>query len=71
VAGEKPVAWTKVWLVVGALTLPGILLAGVALVMGALGFETGGWFVLGGFLFVVGALIAAVLIHQATRASEA
>lgn len=71
VAGEKPVAWTKVWFAVGALVLPGILLAGVAWVMGALGFATGGWFVLGGFLFVVGAIIAIVLIQQATRASEA
>ena len=71
VAGEKPVAWTKVWFAAGALVLPGILLASVAWVMGALRFETGGWFVLGALLFVIGAVIAAVLLHQAARASEA
>lgn len=71
VAGEKPVAWTKVWLVVGALVLPGILLAGAALFMGMLHIETGGWFVMGALLFVIGAVIAAVLLNQAARATEA
>jgi DNA-directed RNA polymerase subunit RPC12/RpoP len=71
VAGEKPVAWTKVWLIVGALVLPGIVGAGVALVLGVMHYPTGGWFVLGGFLFVVGAILAVILIQQATRAAEA
>jgi DNA-directed RNA polymerase subunit RPC12/RpoP len=71
VAGDKPVAWTKVWLVVGALVLPGIVVAGIALVLGMMRYATGGWFVLGGFLFAVGAIIAIVLIQQATRAGEA
>lgn len=71
VAGDKPVAWTKVWLVVGALILPGILLAAIAFILSALNFETGGWFVMGGLLFVVGAVVAVILIQQAMRASEA
>ncbi len=71
VAGEKPVAWSKVWLAVGALTLPGVLVAGAALVLGALRLPTGGWFVLGLLLFVGGAALAAILIHQAMRAQEA
>lgn len=71
VAGEKPVAWLKVWLAVGALTLPGILLASAAALLGALRFQTGGWFVLGLILFVVGAALAAALLHRATRAQDA
>ncbi len=71
VAGYKPVAWTKIWFVVGALVLPGILLAAIALTLSALRFQTGGWFVMGGFLFVIGAIISAVLIQQAMRAGDA
>lgn len=71
VAGDKPVAWSKVWLIVGALVLPGVLLAALALVLGMVHFKTGGLFLLGGITFVVGAIIAVILIQQAQRGSEA
>lgn len=71
VAGDKPVAWSKVWLIVSALVLPGVLLAALALVLGMLQFDSGGLFVLGGIAFVVGVIIAVVLIQQAQRGNEA
>ncbi|MBI4670072.1 MAG: TFIIB-type zinc ribbon-containing protein [Chloroflexi bacterium] len=71
VAGDKPVAWTKVWAIVGALVLPGVLLAGLALAFGMLRYQSGGLFLLGGVVFVVGAIVAVVLLQQAQRGGEA
>ncbi len=40
VAGQRPVDWTRVWLVIGALFLPGLLLGFVALITLILGLGT-------------------------------
>lgn len=68
VAGEKPIDWRKVWLVVAALAAPGVLLAGAGLVLAQSG---GGWlFFVGAFIFVLGALVAVYLLQQVTRAGS-
>jgi len=69
VAGQKPVAWLKIWLVIAAALSPGACLgllgllltpaAGIGVVGLALGF----------ILFVVG-LIGAIFLFQKARASE-
>ena len=46
VAGQKPVAWWKVWLAIAALLLPGLGVGLVGLVMllaGGLGLSFSGW----------------------------
>lgn len=69
VAGDKPVAWNKVWLIAAALTAPGLLLAGLGLLLAARGFAP--IFFIGGFLFIVGAILAIILIQKAMDAGEA
>lgn len=66
VAGDKPIDWQKVLLVVAALVTPGVLIAGAGV---ALAQSDLGWlFLVGGFIFVIGALVAAYLLQQVTRA---
>jgi DNA-directed RNA polymerase subunit RPC12/RpoP len=70
VAGQKPVAWWKVWLAIAALLLPGLGLGLVGLVLllaGGLGLIPLG---LGALLFV-GGLSLAVIIYRQAVASEA
>ncbi len=64
VAGQRPVAWTKVWLAIGAALTPGLLLSllgvltallGIGIVIGALGFV----------LLVLGAIIGVVIFLKA------
>ncbi|MCC7162063.1 MAG: TFIIB-type zinc ribbon-containing protein [Anaerolineae bacterium] len=69
VAGDKPVAWLKVWAFVAALVVPGLALAGIGLLLARSG---SGWlFVVGGLIFIVGAAIAVVLVQRAMQAGEA
>lgn len=68
VAGDKPVAWQKVWLLVTALVTPGLLVAAVGLLWA--GSDAALWFFLGGLVFILGALAAVVLIQQALGAGE-
>jgi len=70
VAGQKPVAWTRIWLLVAALVLPGVLLAGVGLMLRLVGYNPLGFVLFGGFLFVIGALAAVWLIQSALRARD-
>ena len=70
VAGQKPVAWWKVWLAIAALLLPGLgagLIGLVLLLAGGLGMFVLG---LGGLLLVGGGAIAVYIYRQAV-ASEA
>ncbi len=69
VAGDKPVAWTKVWLIVAALLLPGFVLAGLGLVLAVVGGAP--LFLIGGLIFVGGAIIAVYLLQKAMQAGEA
>jgi hypothetical protein len=71
VAGQKPIEWWKVWLVIVGLLTPGVLLALVGLVLllvGGIGIFPLG---LGGILFVVGLVISIYLFRQAIQAGEA
>ena len=71
VAGDKPIDWKKVLLIVAALVVPGILLAALAFGFGAAGYETGGVFLVGGILFCIGAIAAVWVLQQAMQAGEA
>jgi uncharacterized Zn finger protein (UPF0148 family) len=70
VAGQKPVAWWKIWLAIAALLAPGILsgLIGLPLLLlGGAGIIPIG---LGIFLFIAGAVLSFIL-YQKARESEA
>jgi DNA-directed RNA polymerase subunit RPC12/RpoP len=65
IAGQRPVDWTRVWLVVAALLAPGLLLGGLGLVtllLGGLGVVFG---TVGLVLLVIGAVISAVIVQRA------
>ena len=69
VAGQKPVAWLRVWLVIAAMLSPGACLG----LLGLLTLPLGGAGVVGlvlGFILLVAALIGAIVIFQKARASE-
>jgi len=70
VAGQKPVAWWKIWLAVGGMLTPGILLGLIGLpllLLGGAGVIPIG---LGIVLFIIGAVLSVILINRA-RQSEA
>lgn len=70
VAGQKPVVWWKVWLVISILIAPGValgLLGLFTLVLGGLGFIP---LLAGIVLFAVGTLISVFIFRSATQ-SEA
>jgi len=71
VAGQKPIAWWKVWLAISGLLSPGVLLAIIGLVL--LLFGGIGIFALGfaAILFVVGLVISINLFQKAAQAGEA
>lgn len=69
VAGQKPVAWLKVWLVIAAILSPGVLLGAI----GLLTLPLGGLGVVGlalGLILFIAALIGAVFILLKARAAE-
>jgi hypothetical protein len=68
VAGQKPVEWLRVWLVIAAILLPGACLGMVGLLTLGLGIGIVG-IVLGFILFVAG-LIGSFFIFQKARESE-
>ena len=69
-AGQKPVAWWKIWLVIGALLSPGTILG----LIGLIGLMTSGDVTMlgcfGAFLFIIGLVLSIVLFSKA-RKSEA
>jgi predicted RNA-binding Zn-ribbon protein involved in translation (DUF1610 family) len=67
-AGQKPVSWLKVWLVIAAILTPGACLGLLGLLTAAAGVGVVG-LVLGGILFVAG-LIGSIIIFLKARASE-
>ena len=71
VAGQKPIAWWKVWLAIAGLLSPGVLMALIGLVL--LLFGGIGVFALGlaGILFAVGLMIFIHIFRQAAQAGEA
>jgi predicted RNA-binding Zn-ribbon protein involved in translation (DUF1610 family) len=65
VSGQRPVDWTKIWLVIGLLLLPGLFLGLVGLVtipFGGIGVAIGG---LGFILLIVGLVIGFILWKKA------
>lgn len=70
VAGDKPVAWTRVWLLVAAAISPGLVIAALALALASAGYNAGGYFFAGALAFIVGALCAVWVIGQAMKAGE-
>ena len=70
VAGQKPVAWWKIWLAIAALLAPGTLLGLIGLpliLVGGIGILP---FALGVILFVIGLILSFILYNKA-RQSEA
>jgi hypothetical protein len=71
VAGQKPVAWAKVWLVVAGCLSPGVLLCLLGLpltVVGGLGVLL---MVIGAVLFIGGLVVSGIILVQAMKAGEA
>ena len=69
VAGQKPVAWLRVWLVIAAIFSPGACLG----LLGLLTLPLGGAGAVGlvlGFVLFIAALVGAIIIIQKARASE-
>ncbi len=69
VAGQKPVAWLRVWLVIAALLSPGVCLG----LLGLLTLALGGIGIVGlvlGFILLVAGFIAAIFVFQKARSSE-
>ena len=69
VAGQKPVAWWKVWLAIAGMLLPGVLLGLIGLpllLLGGAGMVPIG---LGVVLFIIG-LALSLILHNKARQSE-
>jgi predicted RNA-binding Zn-ribbon protein involved in translation (DUF1610 family) len=69
VAGQKPVAWVRVWLAIAAMLSPGACLG----LLGLLTLAVGGVGVVGlvlGFVLLVAGLIGAIVVFRKARASE-
>ncbi len=70
VAGQKPVAWWKVWLVVAALLAPGMLLGLIGfplLLAGGIGLVP---IILGFILLAVGGIISFGIYQKAVASEE-
>ena len=70
IAGQKPVAWWKIWLAIAGMLIPGLvigLIGLILLVFGGIGMIP---LVIGGILLVIGLIISISLYQQAYR-SEA
>lgn len=70
VAGQKPVAWWKVWLVIAAMLAPGAILGLIGILtilIGGIGMIP---FAIGIILFVIGLVFSIILLNKA-RQSEA
>jgi hypothetical protein len=70
VAGQKPVAWWKVWLAIVGLITPSVIIAIIGLLLTLFGGI--GIFLLGisAILFIVGLLISIYIFRQAAQAGE-
>jgi transcription elongation factor Elf1 len=70
VAGQKPVAWWKIWLAVGAMLAPGLILGLIGLPMLLLGGAGVLPIALGIILFIIGAIFS-VMLYKKAEESEA
>jgi ribosomal protein L37E len=65
IAGQRPVDWTKVWLVVAAILAPGVILGLLGLLTvfaGGLGVVIGG---VGFLLLIIGIVVAVLIVRKA------
>lgn len=70
IAGQRPVDWNKVWLVIAALVTPGVLLGILGLItipLAGIGMAIGG---VGFVLLVIGVVISIILYVQANRMDD-
>ena len=70
VAGQKPVAWWKIWLAIAALLAPGVAITLIGLpllLVGGIGLLP---LIVGVPLLIVGGVIAVIIFMQATKAGE-
>lgn len=65
IAGQRPVDWTKVWLVIAALLSPGLLLGLIGLVTIPLGGVGVGIGIVGFILLIIGLVIGFIIWRQA------
>jgi len=68
VAGQKPVEWLRIWLVIAALLVPGAVISLLGLLTLALG--VGVFSLILGFILFIAGLIGAFFIFRKARASE-
>jgi hypothetical protein len=71
ISGQRPVNWTKVWLVIAALLAPGIILGLLGLVtlpLAGVGIPIGG---VGLFLLIVGLVIGFIILVKANQLDDA
>ena len=70
VAGQKPVGWWKIWLAIGAMLVPGVILGLIGLPLMLIGGAGVIPIALGIILFIVG-IILSILLYNKARNSEA
>ncbi|MCL4560268.1 MAG: TFIIB-type zinc ribbon-containing protein [Chloroflexi bacterium] len=70
VAGQKPVAWWKVWLAIAALLIPGAVIGLIGLPFVMLGGAGVIPVVVGIFLFIVGLVISGIILNKAMHAGQ-
>jgi hypothetical protein len=70
VAGQKPIAWWKIWLAICGILSPGVLLGTIGLFL--LLFGGVGIFILGlaAVLFVIGIVLSIIIFQQAAQAGD-
>ena len=70
VAGQKPVAWLRIWLAIAALLTPGALLGLAGLLLSALLPPAGIVGLVIGFILLIAGFIGSIIIFKKARASE-
>jgi hypothetical protein len=71
IAGQRPVDWNKVWLVIAAIMAPGVLLGLIGLLtvlLGGVGVVIGG---IGFVLLIIGLIISVIIFRQADSLDDA
>ncbi len=70
IAGQRPVDWNKIWLVIAALLAPGVtlgLLGIITLALAGIGAVIGGF---GFVLFIIGLAASLVILVQANKLDD-
>lgn len=70
ISGQRPVDWRKVWLAIGLVLLPGVVLGLIGLLtllLGGVGIVIGGF---GFFLLIIGLVVSFVIFQQAQKMDD-